>query len=252
MEAATELDVGPDRLRLGRQASRPGRASPRSGLQPHDRRGRPRRPVRHRRRQADRLAADGAASWSPSAAALTPSWRCALAGALAQRAGGTRRRHARGAAGPHRPRPGAGGATRWTASSANMHAGRCRTGDRRGAERPDAILRRAEEADAVVMGASAAPAGDGGRAFLFGALPEAVARALGKTVIVVKTREAIGEATFAAPGGIARVAGRGGAGGARSSVPSRCGSSAGSANRTSTTASSTTSIGWSTSSRRPA
>jgi glucosyl-3-phosphoglycerate synthase len=59
-----------------------------------------------------------------------------------------------------------------------------------------AILRRAESADAVVMGASATPAVDGGRTFLFGALPEAVAARSSKTVIVVKTREAISAATF--------------------------------------------------------
>jgi nucleotide-binding universal stress UspA family protein len=60
----------------------------------------------------------------------------------------------------------------------------------------NAILREAENADVVVMGASAAPATDGGEDFLFGALPEAVATRSRKTVIVVKTREAIGKATF--------------------------------------------------------
>ena len=60
----------------------------------------------------------------------------------------------------------------------------------------NAILHEADQADVVVMGASAFPATDNGRTFLFGALPEAVATRSRKTVIVVKTREAIGEATF--------------------------------------------------------
>ena len=59
----------------------------------------------------------------------------------------------------------------------------------------NAILREAEEADIVVMGASAMPA-DGGKSFLFGALPEAIAARSRKTVIVVKTRDAIGKSTF--------------------------------------------------------
>jgi nucleotide-binding universal stress UspA family protein len=58
------------------------------------------------------------------------------------------------------------------------------------------ILREAEEADMVVMGASASPATSDGKAFLFGVLPEMVAAKSRKTIIVVKTREAIGEATF--------------------------------------------------------
>lgn len=60
----------------------------------------------------------------------------------------------------------------------------------------NAILREAENADVVVMGASAAPAAGEGQAYLFGALPETVAAKSTKTVIVVKTREPIGEATF--------------------------------------------------------
>jgi glucosyl-3-phosphoglycerate synthase len=60
----------------------------------------------------------------------------------------------------------------------------------------NAILREAEEADAVVMGASAAPASDGGETYLFGSLPESIATKSKRTVIVVKTREAIGKATF--------------------------------------------------------
>jgi glucosyl-3-phosphoglycerate synthase len=60
----------------------------------------------------------------------------------------------------------------------------------------NAILREAETADVIVMGASAAPTTAGDQTYLFGALPEAVATKSKKTVIVVKTREAIGKATF--------------------------------------------------------
>jgi nucleotide-binding universal stress UspA family protein len=60
----------------------------------------------------------------------------------------------------------------------------------------NAILREAERADVVVMGASAATPTGPGESFLFGALPEAVATRSRKTVVVVKTREAIGAATF--------------------------------------------------------
>ena len=57
-----------------------------------------------------------------------------------------------------------------------------------------AILREAEHADRVVMGASAPP-GEPGTS-LFGALPEAIAQRAKPTVIVVKTREPIGRHTF--------------------------------------------------------
>jgi glucosyl-3-phosphoglycerate synthase len=57
-----------------------------------------------------------------------------------------------------------------------------------------AILREAERADLVVMGASAPP-GEPGTS-LFGALPEAIAQRARPTVIVVKTREPIGRQTF--------------------------------------------------------
>jgi glucosyl-3-phosphoglycerate synthase len=60
----------------------------------------------------------------------------------------------------------------------------------------NAILRESEKADVVVMGASAAPATGLNEKYLFGALPEAVTARSTKTVIVVKTREAIGKATF--------------------------------------------------------
>jgi glucosyl-3-phosphoglycerate synthase len=60
----------------------------------------------------------------------------------------------------------------------------------------DAVLDEAEKVDAVVMGASASPGLGAGETFLFGAIPEAVATRSSKTVIVVKTRETISEATF--------------------------------------------------------
>jgi glucosyl-3-phosphoglycerate synthase len=60
----------------------------------------------------------------------------------------------------------------------------------------NAILREAEKADLVVMGASAVPGGDGADSYLFGSLPEAVAARAKPTVVVVKTRESIGRSTF--------------------------------------------------------
>jgi len=59
-----------------------------------------------------------------------------------------------------------------------------------------AILREAESADAVVMGASAGPGASAGETFLFGALPEAIVAGATGTVIIVKTREEIGRETF--------------------------------------------------------
>jgi nucleotide-binding universal stress UspA family protein len=60
----------------------------------------------------------------------------------------------------------------------------------------NAILREAERADLVVMGASATPTGQDGSSYLFGALPEAIAQRAKPTVVVVKTRETIGRQTF--------------------------------------------------------
>jgi glucosyl-3-phosphoglycerate synthase len=78
-----------------------------------------------------------------------------------------------------------------------QHAyGRVEQSVREAANVRNAILREAEAADVVVMGASAAPATDSGTTYLFGALPETVATRSNKTVIVVKTREPIGKATF--------------------------------------------------------
>jgi glucosyl-3-phosphoglycerate synthase len=58
----------------------------------------------------------------------------------------------------------------------------------------NAILREAERADLVVMGASANPGGGDGT--LFGAIPEAIAGRAKPTVVVVKTREPINRVTF--------------------------------------------------------
>ncbi len=60
----------------------------------------------------------------------------------------------------------------------------------------NAILREAEKADLVVMGASATPGGSGADSYLFGALPEAIAARAKASVVVVKTREPIGGLTF--------------------------------------------------------
>ena len=60
----------------------------------------------------------------------------------------------------------------------------------------NAILREAERADLVIMGASAVPEGTASEDFLFGILPETIAAKAAPSVIVVKTREPIGKRTF--------------------------------------------------------
>ena len=60
----------------------------------------------------------------------------------------------------------------------------------------NAILREAKKADLVVMGASAVPGSDAADNYLFRALPEAIAARAKPSVVVVKTREAIGRTTF--------------------------------------------------------
>ncbi len=60
----------------------------------------------------------------------------------------------------------------------------------------NAILREAEKCDLVIMGASAVPEGTAASSFLFGSLPEAITARAAPPVIVVKTRELIGRATF--------------------------------------------------------
>ena len=60
----------------------------------------------------------------------------------------------------------------------------------------NAILREAESADLVVMGASAQPSGAAGESYLFGALPEAIAARARPSVVVVKTRETLERRTF--------------------------------------------------------
>ncbi|HEX5240486.1 MAG TPA: glucosyl-3-phosphoglycerate synthase, partial [Candidatus Limnocylindrales bacterium] len=58
-----------------------------------------------------------------------------------------------------------------------------------------AILREAERSDIVVMGA-AAPTSSNGTTHSLGSMPEAIATRAKTTVVVVKTREAIGRQTF--------------------------------------------------------
>ena len=60
----------------------------------------------------------------------------------------------------------------------------------------NAILREAEKADLVVMGASTQAGGADGETYLFGALPEAIAARARPTVMVVKTRETVERGTF--------------------------------------------------------
>jgi glucosyl-3-phosphoglycerate synthase len=60
----------------------------------------------------------------------------------------------------------------------------------------NAIVREAENADIVVMGATAPAEGAEPAAGPFGALPEAVAQRAASTVVVVKTRERIDRTTF--------------------------------------------------------
>jgi nucleotide-binding universal stress UspA family protein len=77
-----------------------------------------------------------------------------------------------------------------------QHAGgRARGEVREAANVRTAILREADRSDVVVMGAAAAPTADGSL-HLFGAVPEAIAARARATVVVVKTREAIGRQTF--------------------------------------------------------
>ncbi len=60
----------------------------------------------------------------------------------------------------------------------------------------NAILREADRADVVVMGAAAAPTSADGSGKPFGAMPEAIATRSKASVVVVKTREQIGRQTF--------------------------------------------------------
>ncbi len=106
----------------------------------------------------------------------------------------------------------------------------------------NAILREAEKADLVVMGSSAAPGGDGADSYLFGALPEAIAARAKPTVVVVKTREAIGRDDIRHARHEGRDASPPPTGQPRRPAPSRHASSAGSVNRTSITPSSATSV----------
>lgn len=59
-----------------------------------------------------------------------------------------------------------------------------------------AILREADRADLVIMGAAAAPTSADGSSHLFGSVPEAIATRAKSTVVIVRTREPIGRGTF--------------------------------------------------------
>lgn len=67
---------------------------------------------------------------------------------------------------------------------------------REGANVRNAILREADKADLVVMGAAAAPTSGDASSHPFGAMPEVIATRSKSTVVVVKTREPIGRQTF--------------------------------------------------------
>ena len=184
-----------------------------------------------------------------SAAGRTPNWRSTYADAIA-------RHHDATVVVLHLVPPGItltvrAQAERALAAFVKQHLdGRSEAILREAPNVRNAILREAEKADLVVMGASALPGGSGVESYLFGALPEAIAARAKPSVIVVKTRERIERHDVRAAGGARRDAGgrrpgrRGGRG------RSRSGSSAGSARPTSTTPSSATFAAWSTSRRR--
>ncbi|MBF8290650.1 MAG: putative glycosyltransferase [Chloroflexi bacterium] len=88
-------------------------------------------------------------------------------------------------------------AERALAAFVRQHAtGRIETIVREASNVRNAILREADRSDLVVMGAAAAPTSGDASQKLFGAMPEAIATRSRSTVIVVKTREAIGRQTF--------------------------------------------------------
>jgi glucosyl-3-phosphoglycerate synthase len=60
----------------------------------------------------------------------------------------------------------------------------------------NAIIREADRADLVIMGAAAAPTSGDASTSLFGSMPEAIASRSKSTVVVVKTHEPIGRGTF--------------------------------------------------------
>ena len=224
-----------------------GRNGP-DGLLPDHRRGRPRVPGRHRRRQAARRDATSSASSCRSAAVRTPSSRCA-----SPTPSPPPRRHGRRPpprpAGHHDGRPGAGRASARDLRQAAPARAAARPSCARRPNVRNAILREAERADLVVMGASASPAATAPRPTCSGRCPRRSRARAKASVIVVKTREAIGRTD---------VRGRSPRGPRRwppptapprRPAPCRPASSAGSASRTSTTPSSPTCVG-SSSSRR--
>ena len=226
----------------GRAGRRPRRRRP-DGLLADDRRGRARIAVRHRGRQAARLEGDPA---RPRPGPRRPARRARAALRRRDRPPVTTRRSSSSTSSrpASRSRSGRRPSARWPRSSSSTSRASSEAVLREAPNVRNAILREAETADLVVMGASAQPGGADGETYLFGALPEAIAARARATVMVVKTREidrARRRSTSWPPGPrrwpppIGRP---------RRRAPSRSGSSAGSASRTSTTPSSPTCAGW--------
>src|SRR5204863_6700965 len=188
------------------------RNRPYDGIQSDDRRGRAGVAVRYRGGQAARLDGDPpdprpGPGRAPRGAGVAfrrrarPTARCdprgSPPGAVA-----LARRHDATLAVLHLVPPGITLAVRAQAERAlsafvrQQIRGRAEPLVREAANVRNAILREAETADLVVMGASAAPGGTDGEGTLFGALPEAIATRARPTVVVVKTRESIGHRTF--------------------------------------------------------
>ena len=99
-------------------------------------------------------------------------------------------------AGDHRWPSGRRRSGRWRRSSSSTSWARARPLLREAPNVRNAILREAEKADLVVMGASTQAGGADGETYLFGALPEAIAARARPTVMVVKTRETVERGTF--------------------------------------------------------
>ena len=236
----------PDHLRLGRQgAGRPRRDRP-VGLLADDRRGRPRLAGRHRRRQAARLEGHPA-DHRPGPRRSPRRARCPLRrrDRPAPRRQGQRPPLRPAGDHPGGPRPGGARPRQFLRQHIR---GKAEGIVREAANVRNAILREAEKADLVVMGASAQPAGADGAPTCSAPCRRRSPPVPARRVVVVKTRETIGRQTFEQlasrqrpsppPIGRPRRHGR--------SPP---GSSAGSASRTSTTRSSPTFDGWSSSRR---
>ena len=218
--------------------SGPHRGARRAGHQPHDRRGRARGAVRHRRGQAARRPRHPA---HPGPGPRRP----------ARGAGAAPRRRAR----PPPRRHGRRDAPRAGRASPRPSAPRPSTRSPRSPPARDRPLRAAPARDRQrphrhpARGGARRPRGHGRlgaarrapAASLFGALPEAIAQRAKPTVIVVKTREAIGRQTFEQLAQKAETLVAADRAAEESRARSRPRWSAGSRRRTSTTASSRTS-----------